>query len=113
MVVVFPPHEGDHGRAHLQPVSVRSLQRRRPPQPQDQPVQVVRFHRPSVRGEGVLQQLQPQLLLRGPLRDLRGNMVRGNSLLPTGRRGEEPWVCTPVPVLLPIAVIQDFLSLFP
>lgn len=53
----------------------RSLVRQRPPQPEDQPVQVVRLHAAGLRAGGVLQQLQPQLLLRGPLRDLRGHMV--------------------------------------
>lgn len=85
-------------------------------------MQVVRLHAAGLRGEGVLQQLQPQLLLRGPLRDLRGHMVSSNPLV-KGDAGEEgvrgeaahgnAHVPTPALESLPVKIIQDslFLSL--
>lgn len=80
----------EHGHTHPPPpLCPCRLQHLRSPQPKDQPVQVVRLHAAGLRGEGVLQQLQPQLLLRGPLRDLRGHMVSSNSLLKGGRGGKK------------------------
>lgn len=108
LAVRMAGHGGCSSLLTAAPLSARSLRCRRPPQPQDQPVQVVRLHSPSLPGEGVLQQLQPQLLLRGPPRDLRGHMVR-ETPSPGADRGRKG-VCSPVLELFPIAVIQGFLS---
>lgn len=121
MVVIFAYSGHARPRSPSATPLPHSLQCRRPPQPQDQPVQVVRLHTARLRGEGVLQQLQPQFLLRGPLRDLRGHMVSGNPLV-KGAHGEKKGVCrvtahgntqvcTSALELLPIKIIQGFLFL--